>query len=61
MKRDEYPSRDDLLMALMAIVEEVEMWGIPQVDTDGLYGEGSAIGFGRILINRCGMKNGGDR
>ena len=44
------PTYEQLELALRAIVEEIDLWELPQVDDDGLYGPDTAIGHAKSLL-----------
>ena len=51
--RDTYKHLDDnelVYLALQAVVEEIEEYEMPQTDGDGLYGDDTAVGFGRNVL-----------
>ena len=46
------PTYTELEAALRGLVEEIDIWELPQVDDDGLYGPDTAVGHARSLLEK---------
>lgn len=46
-------TKEELILALRALVEEIDTWELPQVDDDGLYGPDTAVGRARSILRGC--------